>query len=139
MMSKLSLAFQNKSSTQTRTERPALCPSSLWPHARPAPERAREAECARGYVCVRGEQTFPWQDPQDPMESRVQPVKERLHARQSISSSHLHNKWSSHGFSSTHTRTHTRAHADTHTSLISVSTQRSSAHANARSAQQGGR
>lgn len=54
-------------------------------------------------------QIFPWQDPWDAAEGRVQPVKERLRARQSISGLHLHNKWSSRGFSSacTHTRTHT--------------------------------
>lgn len=61
--------------------------------------------------CVRG-QTFPWQDPRDPAEGRVQPLKERLRARQSISGLHLHNKWSSHGFSSPlyHTDTHTHKH-----------------------------
>lgn len=58
-------------------------------------------------------------------------MKERLRARQSISSLHLHNKWSSHGFSSAHTRAHTP--------LMSVSTQRSSAHADARSERWGGR
>lgn len=51
-MSKWRLAFHNKSLTQTRTERPALCPSSLWPHARPAPERARGGN-VRVDVCVR--------------------------------------------------------------------------------------
>lgn len=45
-------------------------------------------------------QTFPWQDPRDTAEARVQPVKERLRARQSISGAHLHNKWSSHSFCS---------------------------------------
>ena len=53
-------------------------------------------------------QIFPWQDPQDAAESRVQPVKERLRARQSISGLHLHNKWSSRGFSSACARTHAR-------------------------------
>lgn len=83
-----------------------------------------------GDVCVRG-QTFPWQDPRDSAEGRVQPLKERLRARQSISGLHLHNKWSSHGFSSAHTRVHPP--------LMSVSTQHSSAHANARSDRRGGR
>lgn len=131
-MSKCHVAFHYESSTQRqtareRTERPALCPSSLWPRARPAPtedEREREGVVS---VCVRG-QTFPWQDLRDPAEGRVQPVKERLRARQSISGLHLHNKWSSHGFSSAHTRAH-----------MSVSTQRSSAHADARSERGGGR
>lgn len=45
-------------------------------------------------------QTFPWQDPRDTAEARVQPVKERLRAQQSISGSHFHNKWSSHSFCS---------------------------------------
>lgn len=53
-------------------------------------------------------QIFPWQDPRDAAEGRVQPVKERLRARQSISGLHLHNKWSSRGSSSARTRTHTR-------------------------------
>lgn len=52
-------------------------------------------------------QIFPWQDPRDTAESRVQPVKERLRARQSISGLHLHNKWSSRGFSSACARAHT--------------------------------
>lgn len=53
-------------------------------------------------------QIFPWQDPRDAAEGRVQPVKERLRARQSISGLHLHNKWSSRGFSSACTRRHAR-------------------------------
>lgn len=72
------------------------------------------------WMCVRG-QTFPWQDPRDPAEGRVQPLKERLRARQSISGLHLHNKWSSHGFSSPHT--HMRAHTThklIHSALIST-------------------
>lgn len=80
-----------------------------------------------------GGQTFPWQDPRDTAEGRVQPVKERLRAQQSISGSHLHNKWSSHGLSSSHTRMHT------HTPLTSVSTLCSSAHANTGSVRWGGR
>lgn len=59
------------------------------------------------HVCVRG-QTLPWQDPRDPVEGRVQPLKERLRARQSISGLHLHNKWSSHSFPRPQTHTHTR-------------------------------
>lgn len=85
--------------------------------------------CARVSECVRERergQTFPWQDPRVPTEGRVQPLKERLRARQSISGLHLHNKWSSYSFSSP-------SHTSTHTPLMSVSTQRSSAHANARS------
>lgn len=88
--------------------------------------------CVRVWMCVcarGGGQTFPWQDPRDLAEGRVQPVKERLRARQSISGLHLHNKWSSHGFCS----------ARAHTPLTSVSTQRSSAHADARSERWGGR
>ena len=69
-------------------------------------------------VCVRG-QTFPWQDPWDPAEGRVQPLKERLRAQQSISGLHLHNKWSSHGFSSAHTRAHT-TYECIHSALIST-------------------
>lgn len=68
-------------------------------------------------------QTFPWQDPRDTTEARVQPVKERMRARQSISCSHLHNKWGSHIFSSTRSLARTP--------FVSVSTLGSSAHANA--------
>ncbi|CAB1428698.1 unnamed protein product [Pleuronectes platessa] len=64
-------------------------------------------------------QTFPWQDPWDPAEGRVQPLKERLRAQQSISGLHLHNKWSSHGFSSAHTRAHT-TYECIHSALIST-------------------
>lgn len=51
-------------------------------------------------LCVRGGSghAFPWQDPWDTAEGRVQPLKESLHAWQSISGSHLHNKWSAHVF-----------------------------------------
>lgn len=139
MVSKCCVAFHYESSTERQTERekrekPALCPSSLWPSARPAlTEEEGEREgvvCACGCVCAwGGGQTFPWQDPRDLAEGRVQPVKERLRARQSISGLHLHNKWSSHGFCS----------ARAHTPLTSVSTQRSSAHADARSERWGGR
>lgn len=89
----------------------ALCPSILWPGARRTPTK-RERERAGEYMG----QIFPWQDPWDAAEGRVQPVKERLRARQSISGLHLHNKWSSRGFSSacTRTRTHT-AHQHTPT------------------------
>lgn len=51
-------------------------------------------------------QTFPLQGPRDTAEGRVQPVKERLCAWQSISGLHLHNKWSFRGFSGAHARTH---------------------------------
>lgn len=63
IMSKCCVAFHYESSTQRqtdreRTESPALCPSSLWPSARPAPtedEREREGVVsACGCVCVRG-------------------------------------------------------------------------------------
>lgn len=65
-------------------------------------------------------QTFPWQDPRVPTEGRVQPLKERLRARQSISGLHLHNKWSSYSFSSpSHTSTHT-THECIHSALIST-------------------
>lgn len=87
----------------------ALCPSILWPGARRTPTK-RERERAGEYMG----QIFPWQDPWDAAEGRVQPVKERLRARQSISGLHLHNKWSSRGFSSACTRTRT------HTPLIST-------------------
>lgn len=50
-------------------------------------------------------QTFPLQGPRDTAEGRVQLVKERLCARQSISGLHLHNKWSFRGFSGAHART----------------------------------
>ena len=116
MVSKCCVAFHYESSTERQTEtenreRPALCPSSLWPSARPAPteeEGEREGVVrACGCVCAQGGgQTFPWQDPRDLAEGRVQPVKERLRARQSISGLHLHNKWSSHGFCRARTHTH---------------------------------
>lgn len=67
---------------------------------------------------VRGVQTFPWQDPWDPAEGRVQPVKERLRARQSISSLHLHNKWRR---MRAHTHTHTYITPECiHSALIST-------------------
>lgn len=63
MVSKCCVAFHYESSTERQTERekrerPALCPSSLWPSARPAPtEEEGEREgvvCACGCVCVHG-------------------------------------------------------------------------------------
>lgn len=76
-------------------------------------------------------QTFPWQDPWDTAEARVQPVKERMRTRQSISGSHLHNKWSSHIFSSTCSFIRSLARSLARTPFVSVSTLGSSAHANA--------
>lgn len=89
--------------TETGRRKRSVCPSVLWPSARRAPtKRERERVRAR----ERMGQIFPWQDPRDAAEGRVQPVKERLRARQSISGLHLHNKWSSRGFSSACTRRH---------------------------------
>lgn len=135
VMSKCHVAFQleeldietdtERTEREKETERSVPCPSSLWPNARPARQRNREdgrvLPSVRGCrlcvcVCLRG-QTFPWQDPRDPAEGRVQPLKERLRARQSISGLHLHNKWSSHGF--THARTHT-TYECIHSALIST-------------------
>lgn len=80
----------------------------------PVPDvlQQRERERASEGGSIWG-QIFPWQDPRDAAEGRVQPVKERLRARQSISGLHLHNKWSSHGFSSSCTPLiHSSAHAE---------------------------
>lgn len=92
------------------------------PHSGPAPGliRPRETE-KRGWGGTRVGQTFPWQDPRDTAEARVQPVKERLRARQSISVAHLHNKWSSHSFCSARSLAHMRAIRECiHSGLIST-------------------
>lgn len=78
------------------------------PHSGPVPGRRKTEMREGGGEGGRGScgggtrvgQTFPWQDPRDTAEARVQPVKERLRAQQSISGSHFHNKWSSHSFCS---------------------------------------
>lgn len=111
--------------------RARLRPSSLWPGARPDPTQGDGEERGRGGGGTRVGQTFPWQDPRDTAEARVQPVKERLRARQSISGAHLHNKWSSHSFCS--------ARSLACTPFVSASTLGSSAHANAGSERRGGR
>lgn len=124
-------AFHYRSSTprQTERKRARLRPSSLWPRASAPPTHGDGEERVGGWVGgERGVgQTFPWQDPWDTAEARVQPVKERMRARQSISGSHLHNKWSSHMFSSTCSFIRSLAR----TPFVSVSTLGSSAHANA--------
>lgn len=142
-MSKCRVAFCYESPTQRQTERekrearavPILTLAQRQACSGRRRERKRGECCKRVCVCVLGGQTFPWQDPRDPAEGRVQTVKERLHARQSISGLHLHNKWELPRFLQ---RSHTRAHTRSHHSL-SVSTQRSSPHADARSERWGGR
>lgn len=107
-------AFHYESSTlkqaeEERTERLRSTHSCFGPMPGALQQRERERERAGEYMG----QIFPWQDPRDAAESRVQPVKGRLRAQQSISGLHLHNKWSSRGFSSACTRTHTH-HSSTH-------------------------
>lgn len=100
-----------------RTEKPSTVPILTLALRQACSSRGKTEKgrlpraCVDVFVCEKG-QTFPWQDPRDPAEGRVQPLKERMRARQSISSSHLHNKWSSHGFSSPHT------HVCTHHSWV---------------------
>lgn len=66
-------------------------------------------------------QTFPWQDPWDTAEARVQPLKERMRAWQSITGLHLHNKWSFHSFSGTRSLARTYAICECiHSGLINT-------------------
>lgn len=98
-------AFHYQSSTLNRQEETERL-RSAHPCFGPVPDVLQQRESERARECMG--QIFPWQDPRDAAEGRVQPVKERLRARQSISGLHLHNKWSSRGFCSACTRRHAR-------------------------------
>lgn len=58
---------QQRQTDRERTERPVLCPSTLWPSARPAPteeERDRKGGCCeRVGMCVRGGKHSPGRIP----------------------------------------------------------------------------